>query len=463
MYDLAVIGAGPGGYVAAIRAARKGMKVLLVEKEEIGGTCLNRGCIPTKALLSDVKPLHRLKSSPVYRGIDGVTIDLDRMLDRKEQVVKTLAGGLTAILRSCGITIVKGKGELPRPDLVRVWIDGKPEDHHVRKVIIATGSKPLVPPSIPVDGDFVITSDEALSPRSVPEEMVIVGGGVIGVEFATLYRFLGTKVTIVEMLPDILMTEDIDVRKGLRSILERQGVEIHVQTKVIGVQVKDGKVMVFCEDREGKEHQLGGNRVLVAAGRSPCLEGIDLDRLGIATDGPFIKVNPRMETSVPGIYAIGDVIGGKMLAHVAMEEAEVAVDNILGRPREVNYTRMPNCIFTFPEVGSIGMTEEEARQRGGEIKVGKFSYAFSGRAQAEGSTDGFVKVIADPQSGEILGAHILGERATDLIGEVALAMTTEAVVEDLSAAVKGHPTFSECLKEAALAWEGRPLHFLGGG
>jgi dihydrolipoamide dehydrogenase len=309
----------------------------------------------------------------------------------------------------------------------------------------------------------VVTSDEALCLGRIPETMVIIGGGVIGVEFAYLFQALGTRVTIIELLPDILPGEDEEIRRAFRRSLSQRAVEIHLEARVDGVWKEgDGARVVFV-DRNGRKEERRGDMVLLATGRKPSLQGIDPSRLGLAMNGPYVRVNRKMETNLHGVYAVGDLVGGLMTAHAASAQAEVAVTNMLGGDREFDPHKVPRCVWGFPEAAAVGQTEWEARESGRRVRVGKFPYEFSGKAQAIGEVEGFVKIIGDEDNGEILGVHIFGESATELIGEVLLAVNIEAAVEDLGQVVKPHPTLSECLKEAALAWEGRPLHMIPDG
>lgn len=451
MYDVAVIGGGPGGYISAIKASQKGMKVLLVEMAELGGTCLSRGCIPTKCFLSDVEKLEKVKKSKVIVGSDQLKIDLKKMVDRKDNVVKTLLSGLESILKSNNIQIVLGRGEIVDPKTIRVK-DSRREikDYQSKSIIIATGSNISIPPFIKIDGKRVITSDEALSPDEIPTSIIIIGGGAIGVEFASIFNGLGSKVLILEMLPDIIPSEDKEIRKYLMKILEKGGIHVLTDSRVTSVKTENNFVIVSYLDNQGKDKVAKAEKVLVAVGRIPNTKGLGLERLRIEMDGNFIKVNNRMETNIPGIYAIGDVIGKIMLAHAASAEGEVAVENISGKRVTINYTIIPNCIYTYPEIASVGLTEEDIKQKGLSVKIGKFPFLYSAKAMAIDAINGFVKIIADTKTGEILGVHILGERATDLIGEHLLAMNIEAVIEDLGKVIKGHPTLSEIMTEAAL-------------
>lgn len=459
MHDLAIIGGGPGGYVAAIRGAQRGLKVLLVEKGALGGTCLNRGCIPTKCYVYDSKLFKAAKSSPVLSGADSLAVDPLQMVTRKRTVVNQLVGGLGSILKSHGIDVVSGAGQLIAPGRLRVQAaDGPGRDYEARNMVLATGSQPAVPPFISVDGHFVQTTDEALDAEDLPRQLIIIGGGVIGVEMATLFLNLGVQVTILELLPDILLTEDQEVRRTMRRLLKRSGASLHLEARAQDIRIADDRVVLTFEDAGGAVHTLEADRLLVAAGRTPVLDGIDIPALGLETDGPFIKVNRRLQTNLANVYAIGDVIGGMMLAHKASAEAEAAVENLLGGKKEIIAEHIPRCIWGLAEIGSVGLNEEEARATGRRIQTGKFPFAASGAARAMGDETGFAKIIADVDDGEILGVHIIGEHATDLIGYAVTAMTMEAAVEDLAEAVQAHPTVSETVMEAALDWKGLAIH-----
>lgn len=457
-YDIAVIGAGPGGYVAAIKAAQMGAKVLVIEKGDLGGTCLNRGCIPTKAFLSDVKPFYKIKRSTLFRGKNHLSLNMAKMVVRKNEVVETMVKGIATLFSSNGVQWVRGVGSFLDSKTIGVIQEGKKRTYRANDIIIATGSIAANIPNACVDGRNILSSNEILNVRKIPRELVVIGGGVIGLEFATLFNALGTRVTIVEMLPTILSTEDEEVIRGLHTVLEGEGIEILTDTRVIGASSKKGKVDVKVQDRSGKKAQITAEKVLVAVGRTPHTEGLCLETMGVKMDGPFIEVNPRMETNVDGIYAIGDVIGKMMLAHAASAEGVFAVENIMGKPCEIDYRRIPSAVYTLPEVASVGFKEKEARDSGLDIRVGKFPYLYNGKAMAMGEPEGFVKIIAEKGLGEILGVHILGENATDLIGDCVLAMNLEASVEDLSEAVKAHPTLSETIMEAALDWRRISIH-----
>ena len=457
-YDIAVIGAGPGGYVAAIRAAQTGARVLVIEKDELGGTCLNRGCIPTKAFLSDVKPLRRIKISSVYEGREGLSLNLEKMVNRKNEVVSTLINGIGTLFKSNHIHWVRGVGSFLDSKTIGVVQDGKRETYTANSIIIATGSKAGTIPTVNIDGRKILSTDDILNIRKAPWDLVIIGGGAIGIQFATIFSALGTEVTVVEMLPKILATEDDEVIRRLQRVLEGDGITILTDTNVSGAWPKRNKVEVEVQEKSGGKGQLRAEKVLVATERTPCTEGLGLEAIGLRTDGPFIEVNAKMETNVDGVYAVGDVIGKMMFAHAASAEGIIAAENIMGRSREIDYRRIPTCAYTFPEIASVGMREREAREGGLDFRVGRFPYRSSGKAAAMGEPEGFVKIIAEKELGEILGIHILGENATELIGECVLAMNLEAAVEDLAEVVKAHPTLSETIVEAALDWSRISIH-----
>jgi dihydrolipoamide dehydrogenase len=455
-FDIAVLGAGPGGYVAAIRAAQMGAKVLVVEKDSLGGTCLNRGCIPTKAFLSDVKAYQKVKTSPVFSGREGLSVDLGKMVNRKNQVVETLTKGVGQLFQSHGVTLVRGKGTFVDPKTLEVTRDGKKEVFKAKQVILATGSKPASITNVTVDGKDILSSDEILNIQSLPRDLLVIGGGVIGVEFATIFHALGTKVTVVEMLPSIISMEDEHIIQGLKGLLERRGIQILTETKVLGAASVGGKVEVTVQDKTGKKEKRTAEKVLQAVGRIPSTEG--LEKLKLQMEGRFVKVNERMETNIDGVYAIGDVIGKVMLAHAASAEGTAAVENILGETRRIDYHRVPSCIYTFPEVASVGYTEKQAKEKGFDIQTGVFPFQYNGKAITIGEAEGFIKIVAEKEYGEILGIHILGEHATDLIGEGITAMNLDGTIEDLGQVIKGHPTLSEAMMEAALDWSRMAIH-----
>ncbi len=448
-FDMTVIGGGPGGYVAAIRAAQLGAKVLLIEKDQLGGTCLNRGCIPTKAMLADVKLYHQVKQSTVL-NVDGLRVNMRKLLERKEGVIKTLRSGVGLLVKNNGITLSVGKAKFLDPGTIEVESEKGKEQFKSSKTIIATGSVSAQLPSVAVDGKVILTSTEMLSLSTIPKDLIVIGGGYIGMEFACLFNGLGSNVTVIEMLPDILVTEDEEVVRGLITILKNRGIQIHTETKVKEAKVKDGRAEVTVVNKEGKEEIFQAKKALMAVGRSPYTEGLQLEKANVALNGKFIKVNERMETTSPGIYAIGDVTGRQMLAHKASAEGIVAAENAAGSRSTVDYSKIPNCIFTFPEIASIGLTEKQAKEKGLQVIIGRFPFVNNGRALATGSSEGFVKVIAEKELGQVVGVHILGDHATDLIGGPVLALALEATAEEVGKTVQAHPTLMEAVAEASL-------------
>ncbi len=458
-YDLAVIGGGPGGYVASIRAAQLGARVMLAEQSRVGGTCLNRGCIPTKAFLADVKHLHHIRGSAVYTGKERLGISMSRMVSRKDQVVATMIRGVEVLLKANRVKLFRARASLRDPHTLKLVSPQGETTVSASNVIVATGSRAAVLPGLEFDGKHILSSDHILKLRRVPKRLIIIGGGAVGLEFGCIFNALGSHVTVIEMLPGIAAGQDQDVVKGLSQALTEQGLEILTETRVLGASLGKGGVTLDLEETGGGRRSLSAQKVLVAAGRTPVCQDLGLEELGVEMDGPFIAVDSQLQTSVPGLYAIGDVIGKSMLAHTASQEGIVAAENIVASAgRSMDYTRIPSCIYTFPEVASVGLGEAEARRQGLAVKVGRFPYRFNGKALAMGHPEGFVKVVADEMTGEILGVHILGEHATELIGEALLAMQAEAVVEDMGEVVKGHPTLSEIVKEAALDYSGSAVH-----
>ncbi len=445
-YDIAIIGAGPGGYGAAIYASQLGAKVAVVEKDQLGGTCLNRGCIPTKALARSAEALAEAKRAEEFGvEVSGVGVNFPKIMARKNQIVQTLVNGVSQLMRTGNITIFSGSGELLSPRLVRV----DKQEIAARKIIIATGS---VPSRIPVPGlelPGVLTSDDILELDSIPSSLAVIGGGVIGVEFANIFAILGSKVTIIEMLPQILSPIDEEIAHRFGTLLQGFGVEINTSAMVKEVRPAGSLLEVVFTTAEG-ERGIEAEKVLLTVGRSPYTEGLGLAELGINIEGKAIKVNSRMETNIEGVYAIGDVIAGIMLAHVAFYEGKVAVDNALGRYHEADCGTIPNCIFTIPEIATVGMSEREAKEKGISYKVSRFPFSASGRAHSMGETSGLIKMICEARSGRVLGVHILGPHATDLIAEATLAIHFEANAEDIASAIHAHPTLPEALHKAAL-------------
>ena len=456
--DLVIVGGGPAGYVAAIRASQLGSKVILIEQDALGGTCLNRGCIPTKALLHSIDVLESVRKGKDYGvNVGEFSIDFTKMMSRKNDVVNTLVSGVNYLMRSNAIEVIKGTGKVISS--AEVAVDGEQQETvEATRIILATGSVSSTVPIPGVEGSGIITSNEALQLAEIPASLLIIGGGVIGVEFATIFAKLGTKVTIVEMLPQIIPTEDQELAVSLKRALERDGVRIFNNTQVNRIEddSKGGKLISVVTGEE--EQKLIAELVLVAVGRKPNIEGLGLESVGVKTERGRIIVNDSMETSIPGIYAAGDAIGGILLAHVAFAEGEAAVENALGGKSVVDYKAVPRCIYTMPEVAAVGLTENQAKEKGLNLKAGKFPFAANPRALILGQPGGFIKILSDTDSGEIFGIHIFGPQATELIAEAALAMRMEMTVSEISSTIHAHPTLSEAMRETALDAEGIAVH-----
>jgi dihydrolipoamide dehydrogenase len=457
--DVVVVGGGTGGYTAAIRASQLGAKVTLIEKDTLGGTCLNRGCIPTKALLRGAELVNLAHQGKDY-GVNAgeVTIDFPQMMARKEQIVRTLVTGVQSLMRGNGIEVIKGVATVISPRQVQVESSGEKRTIEAGKIILAPGSIAATLPIPGVDEPGVITSNEALQLSEIPQSMVVVGGGAIGVEFATIFAGLGSTITIVEMLPEIIPTEDHELCLFLQDSLQRKGTEVLTGARVARIEDEPGGGKLATVSTEAGEREIKAQLVLIAVGRKPNTEHLGLEETGVKTEGGRIIVNRQMETSVPGIYAVGDAIGGILLAHVASAEGEVAAENALGRTSSIDYRVVPRCIYTMPEIAAVGMTEREAREEGIDITVGRFPFTANGKAIILGEREGLVKVVADSGSGEVLGIHIVGPHATDLIAEAALSMKMEGTIQEVFSTIHAHPTLSEAIREAALDVEGTAFH-----
>jgi len=458
--NIVIVGGGTGGYVAAIRAAQLGAQVTLIEKDTLGGTCVNRGCIPTKALLQSADILAKIRHAEAFGiSVDKVSIDFSVITKRKEAVVKRLVDGVAYLMRKHRIKVIKGIGTLI--DFKTVSILGENDKINADSIVIATGSKASTVPIKGINESGVMTSDEALTMSQLPKSIVIIGGGVIGLEFAQIMHRLGGKVTIVEMMPQVLPTEDLEIANMLEDRLKKEGIEIFTGATVTSIKPdkQEGKVVSFTAKDDNTERKIIGDKVLLAVGRRPYTDDLGVDKLGLVTDNGRLVVNERMETNVPGVYAIGDVVGGLMLAHVAMNEGICAVENIMGAGRKIDYRAVPRCVYTTPEVAGVGLTEMEAKEEYGNIKVGRFPFTASGKALILNETAGMVKIIADAKYGGILGVHIIGPQATELIAEAVLGMRMEATLEDIASAIHAHPTLSEAMMEAALNAGGKTIHF----
>lgn len=457
--SIIVIGGGPGGYVAAIRAAQLGAKVTLIEKEHVGGTCLNIGCIPTKVLLHTAEMFTEIKASQEMGiKISDIEIDWNQLQNRKESVVNQLVDGVTGLLQLNNIELIRGSAEfIDRNNIKVTKNDGSEISIQAETIIIASGSSPFIPPIEGVELNGVIDSTGALSLKKLPEKMVIIGGGVIGIEFATVFNSLGCEVTIVEMLPFILPPIDREIADILHARLNSEGIKIHTGAKVMSI-VQNGKNLSVNVEKDGNKFSVEGEKVLISVGRRANTAGLNLEALGIKMTRGCIDVNDRMETNIKNIYAIGDCTGKSMLAHTASQQGEVAAENIMGINSIMDYKTIPACVYTKPELASVGLTEEQASQKGIEYNVGRFPLTANGKALIMNDYNGLIKIIADKKYGEILGVHILGPRATDLIVEGALAIKLEATIDEIAGTVHAHPTIGEAIKEAALAAEGRALH-----
>ena len=461
-FDLVVLGGGPGGYVASLRAAQLGMTVACVEADAtLGGTCVNVGCIPSKALLSSSEHYEWLRLHAAEHGIavDRVRLDLATMMARKTDVVAQNTKGVEFLFRKNKVTWAKGFGTLMAGNLVEVRAaDGSTSTLQGRHVIIATGSVPIELPFLPFDERRVLSNVGALSLESVPEHLVVIGGGVIGLELGSVWRRLGARVTVVEFAPTILPGNDDDVIREADKIFRKQGLDIHTGTKVVGADVREDGVTLHC-GRGDETFSIEADRVLVSVGRKPALRGVDAAALGLALGARGeVLVDDQQRTNLPGVFAIGDVTGGKLLAHKAEEEGVVAAEVMAGKPVHMHQHTVPGVVYTWPEIATVGLTEAEVKASGRAYRTGKFPFSANGRARTMGETSGFVKFVVDATTDEILGCHMIGPNVGDLLAEVVLAMEYRGSAEDIAITVHSHPTLSEVTKEAALAAIGRVLH-----
>lgn len=451
MYDIAIIGAGPGGYVAAVRAAQLGLKTVCIDKRDtVGGTCLNVGCIPSKALLYSTELYRTFQHDAKAHGIGGKpTLDFSQMMSRKEGIVKGLVDGVAGLFKQHGIDFVKGEARFVTSTKLEVSQGGKKQEIEARHTLIATGSAPIALPGLVFDEKRVLSSTGALSLPEIPANMVVIGGGVIGVELASVYSRLGTKVTVVEMLDHICPAMDDAISRLLLQVLKKQGLEFLLSTTFVDAKVGRNEVVLNCKQGD-KAVSLNGDVVLVAVGRRPYTQGLNLEGIGITvTPRGFVNVDGKFRTTQPNIYAIGDVIEGTMLAHLASDEGVAAVEIIAGQNPRINYMAIPNVIYTSPEVAAVGFSEKEAKDAGLAIKVGASWFKANPRARCMGQTDGLVKIIGEARTGRVIGLHILGAEASELIAEGVLAIEKKATLHDVAYASHAHPTLSESIKEAA--------------
>ena len=460
-FDLVVIGAGPGGYTAAIKAAQLGMKTAIVEKDQaLGGTCLNVGCIPSKALLSSTELFHEAQKRFGSHGIsaDGLSMDVSKMMKRKDDIVRKMARGIDYLMNKNGIERLAGMGRIVSANEVEVSCDEGSQKLNAKRILIATGSRVASLPFLEIDGETILSSDHAIAFGQVPESMIVIGGGAIGLELGSVWARLGTKVTVVELLPRIAAMFDEDITQPLQKLLQKQGLKFHLGTGVESAEKNNGGVKLTAANGD-KKIELEAEKVLVAVGRNPNTKGLGAAEAGVELDERgCIKSNAEWQTNVPGIYAIGDVVAGPMLAHKAEQEAVAAVERMAGQAGQVNYNAIPSVIYTSPEVAAVGLTEVEAGEKGHEVVVGAFPFQANGRAVAGGHADGLAKIIADKASNRVLGVQILSVNASELIAEAVLLMEFGGSAEDLARTIHAHPTMSEGLREAAHIAIGEPLH-----
>lgn len=461
-FDLIVVGGGPGGYVAAIRASQLGLKTAVVEKRAaLGGTCLNVGCIPSKALLASSEYYHFAAENFAKHGIiaEGLSVDLGIMMARKERVVSTLTKGLDFLFKKNKIARIAGFGTLVDEKTVEVSGDGgKKMSYFADHIILATGSVPVELPFLPFDGERVLSSDHAIALPKVPESLIVIGAGAIGLELGSVWNRLGAKVTVLEFLPRIAAGLDEEVGLTLQKSLQKQGLEFHLETKVLSAQT-DANGVTLTAEKGGETLSFSAESVLVSVGRKPSVEGLGLEAAGVKlTEKGRVQVDERGRTSISSVYAIGDVVGGAMLAHKAEEEGVAVAERIAGKEGHVNYGTIPAIVYTSPEAAAVGETEEQLKEKGVEYRVGKFTFYANGRAMANDAQEGFVKILADAKTDRILGVHILSTAASELIAEAVVVMEFGGSAEDLARTVHGHPTMSEVMKEAALSVAGRPIH-----
>ncbi len=461
-FDLIVIGTGPGGYVAAIRASQLGMKVAVVERESLGGICLNWGCIPTKALLKSAQVFNYINHAADYGiKVKGAEADFDAMIQRSRGVADGMSKGIQFLMKKNKITVLNGTGKLARGKKVEVVdADGKKTTHEANHIIVATGGRARQLPMLPIDGEKIIGYRKAMTLEKAPKKMVVVGAGAIGVEFAYFYNAIGTEVTIVEYMHGLVPREDKDVSKELTKIYKKMGVNVMAESAVQSVDTSGkGCKVTVKSNKNGKETILECDVVLSAAGVTPNTENIGLETLGIRTERGLIEVDEFYRTNVPGIYAIGDVVAGPALAHVASAEGIICVEKIAGHhPEAIDYNNIPGCTYCSPEIASVGYTEEAAKEAGYDIKVGKFPFSASGKASAAGAKEGFVKVIFDAKYGEFLGAHMIGANVTEMIAEVVAARKLETTGHEIIKTIHPHPTMSEAVMEAAAAAYDEVIH-----
>ena len=461
-YDIVIIGGGPGGYVAAIRASQLGLKVAVVEKGKVGGTCLHAGCIPTKALLRSAELYTQTKNANRYGVIaPEVGLDFTKVQARKEEIQDRLYKGIQHLMKNGKIDIYEGKGSILESKDVLVQLNNEEGEVIVspRNILIATGSRPRTFQGLEADEKYVMTSDEALEMETLPKSIIIVGGGVIGIEWASMLVDFDIQVTVIEYADRILPTEDKDVSKEIQRLLKKKGVKIVTGAKVLSETLEKGDGVSIKAEHKEKEVSFSADKLLVSVGRLPNIEGIGLDKTAIEMNGIFIKTNEFYQTNEPNIYAIGDVIGGLQLAHVASHEGIIAIEHMAGKnPKVLDPTQVPKCVYCSPEVASVGLTEDDAKEKGFQVKTGKFSFRAIGKALVFGESDGFIKLVVEEGTNKMLGAHMVGPHVTDMITEFGLAQVLNATSMDIAHMIHPHPTLAEAIGEAALAVDGKAIH-----
>ena len=461
-FDVAIIGSGPGGYVAAIRAGQLGLKTAVIERDtRYGGTCLLRGCIPTKSLLRDAHLLHEIKKAS-QQGLfktGEIEIDFGKIQARKNDVVDKNAKGVDFLFRKNKVTVFKGTGTLLSPNKIGVKGDGAAIEIDAKNIIVATGSEAKSLPGYNFDENYILSNIGALDLKQIPKSMLIVGCGAVGVEFASIYNSFGTKVTLIEVLPNIVPLEDEEVSKELKRVFTKRGIEVYTNGKLESAKPQGGSIEVTFQTDKGEAKKYTVDKLLMATGRGPNSANIGLDKVGVTLERGFIKVDQYMETNIKGIYAIGDVTPSPLLAHVAQQEGIIAVEKIAGKnPRPINYNQVPACTYCDPQVASVGLTEAKAKEAGYNVKVGKFPFTAVAKAKIEDASEGFVKIVADSEYGEILGVHMIGNSVTEIIEEGVAAMALEGTVEDLVNTIHPHPTLAEATHEAMEAVFGAAIH-----
>ena len=458
--DVTIIGGGPAGYVAAIRAAHLGLRTVLIEKEKLGGVCLNRGCIPTKTLVSTAELYNNIKRASEFGiEVENPTLNFSNIMARKDRIVKKLSLGVASLMKANLIRVISGEGNIIKPGVVQVNNVDYEEKIITKNILIATGSSITRVPIPGLELEGVITSDEALELNELPKKIIIIGGGIVGIEWAGIFNAFGVEVIIVEILPRILLSIDEEIIRKSMLIQKRKGIKIYTSSKITEIKKKDNQLEVSISTKDSQMN-IFADKILLSSGRVPDFGNIDVKKIGIEVEGKAIKVDREMKTNIPGIYAAGDVVGKLMLAHVASAEGKTAIENIAGKEKKMNYKIVPKCVFCMPEISSVGLTEEEAKNKYGNVKVSRFPYMANGKALGMGESEGLVKLIADGHGGKILGVHIIGAHASDLIAEATLGLSLNASADEIIDTIHAHPTLAEMIAEAAEGITGKPIHII---